>query len=74
MMNLRYKFSDTESTLVTEIPIGTVSYGVGFLFDQPFILLPKGELELRNGEWYLIPVTGDMDDAVLQSGMWKEAR
>jgi hypothetical protein len=70
MTNPRYKFNDTDSTLVSEIPIGVVSGNAWFVFDKPFIVPPKGELKLKNGEWFLITNEGP----VMQSGMWKTSR
>lgn len=73
-MNPRYKFSDSDSTYVSEIPAGAVSDGVRYAFDTPFIMPPKAELELTNGEWFLIRISSAGEERIKQEGMWKADR
>ena len=74
MINPHYKFSDSENTRVTEISVGVVSKSVRFKFDQPFIVPPKAELELNNGEWFLIQFNRWGGTRTKQEGMWKDYR
>lgn len=73
-MNPRYKFSDTENVRVTKLPVGVVSDNIWYLFDQPFIAPAKAELELDNGEWFLVRVSNGEEDRIKQEGMWKADR
>jgi len=69
-----FKFSDTEPTEVKEIPVGTASDIARFVFDKAFVLPPKGQLMLRNGEWWETVYTRYGREDVMHSGHWKVHR
>jgi hypothetical protein len=69
-----FKFSDTETTTVKEIPVGLVSSIARFVFDKPFELAPKGQLMLYNAEWWEVVYTRHGREDLFHSGHWKVHR
>ena len=64
-MNPRYKPSDTSKSLA-EIGIGVVCRNTRFVFDHPVTVLADDELELDNGQWFLIKD----NKRILLDGKW----
>jgi hypothetical protein len=69
-MNPRYKLSDTSKSLA-EVGVGVVCRNTRFVFDQPVTCLADEELELDNGQWFLIKVINGKEERIQLDGKWE---